>query len=374
MVRIFCAGRRGIHTGFLKNLSAGGMFLRILDPEPAGTRLHFELRLHPRRPETVTGSGEVVWARESYAGPGRAPGMGIRFLALTPEGAEELRRLVGSPVDAAVERNGGAGDDLLPPALLEELGRSGESDLDPEIEILDPHVEIPASTPVPGESAAPSPRASADEETETEPPSDGGRDVAREYGLPTSRPAYRRAGIVALVALLAAVGLYLGFDETPSDPAPAEVVEPAASERGGPVAPAAIASPEEAPPDPAETAEPAPLPPLSRVDSIAWEPAPGGLVVVIRGDGELEDGRATYSHIGGEAPRAVVRIRGVERASDRVREEIPEGPVLAIRTGFHEAEGGRGDLHVVLDLRSPGASITGIRPSGRDLLVYVGGP
>ncbi|HEV8632088.1 MAG TPA: PilZ domain-containing protein [Thermoanaerobaculia bacterium] len=83
-VRLRCEGRVGIHTGFVRDLSRGGMFLRIVDPEPAGRRLAFELWL-PGRRSPARGLAEVAWQRMGYEGPGRPSGMALRFLAL--EGA-----------------------------------------------------------------------------------------------------------------------------------------------------------------------------------------------------------------------------------------------------------------------------------------------
>jgi uncharacterized protein (TIGR02266 family) len=103
VVRLFCPDRRGVQSGFLRDVSPGGMFLRLVDPEPVGSRLGFELSL-PGCRQRVRGTGEVAWAREAYGGPGRPPGMAVRFLALEPEGAKALAELLGTPPRAEVLR------------------------------------------------------------------------------------------------------------------------------------------------------------------------------------------------------------------------------------------------------------------------------
>jgi len=89
VVRLSCAGRRGIHTGFVRDIARGGMFLRLVDPEPPGRRLGFELFL-PGWRSPARGVGEVAWNRPTYEGPGRPPGMAIRFVALEPRAIEML--------------------------------------------------------------------------------------------------------------------------------------------------------------------------------------------------------------------------------------------------------------------------------------------
>src|SRR4030095_827407 len=89
VVRISCAARRGIHTGFVRDISRGGMFLRLVDPEPPGKRMGFELFL-PGWRVPVRGLGGGVGRRPSCEGPGRPPGLAIRFVALEPVAIEML--------------------------------------------------------------------------------------------------------------------------------------------------------------------------------------------------------------------------------------------------------------------------------------------
>jgi len=102
VVRLSCAGRRGIHTGFVRDIARGGMFLRLVDPEPPGRRLGFELFL-PGWRMPARGVGEVAWSRPSYEGPGRPPGMAIRFVALEGRAIEMLAALLPGGEVAPVE-------------------------------------------------------------------------------------------------------------------------------------------------------------------------------------------------------------------------------------------------------------------------------
>ena len=102
VVRLSCDGRRGIHTGFVRDISRGGMFLRLVDPEPAGKRMGFELFL-PGWRIPARGVGEVAWQRPNYEGPGRPPGMAIRFVALEPVAIEMLARVLPDGEAPAVE-------------------------------------------------------------------------------------------------------------------------------------------------------------------------------------------------------------------------------------------------------------------------------
>ncbi len=102
VVRLSCAGRRGIHTGFVRDIARGGMFLRLVDPEPPGRRLGFELFL-PGWRMPARGVGEVAWQRPTYEGPGRPPGMAIRFVALEARAIEMLAALLPEGEVAEVE-------------------------------------------------------------------------------------------------------------------------------------------------------------------------------------------------------------------------------------------------------------------------------
>lgn len=129
-----------------------------------------------------------------------------------------------------------------------------------------------------------------------------------------------------------------------------------------PVAPAAgeaaSASPDAAaaPPDTA-------APPLDAatgartIDRIAWQRRDGGVDVEIAGSGPIAPALVDHFRVGGERPRLVVRIAGVERPYARGDVAIGGALVERVRTGFHPAAAGDpGSLHVVFDLAAPGTA------------------
>ena len=84
---------RGFITEVSHNVSLGGMFIGTTSPKPPGTIFDFELSLTDDF-KLVQGIGEVVWIREGDGGPGRPPGMGVRFLDLSPESRRLVQRIV----------------------------------------------------------------------------------------------------------------------------------------------------------------------------------------------------------------------------------------------------------------------------------------
>jgi molecular chaperone DnaK len=80
---------------FAVNLSRGGVFIRTREPEPIGTSVALELRLHGG--ETVLRTkGVVRWIQteSATAQPPTAPGMGIQFTELDAEARALVERMV----------------------------------------------------------------------------------------------------------------------------------------------------------------------------------------------------------------------------------------------------------------------------------------
>src|SRR5215213_516150 len=102
----------GFISEYSSNVSPTGMFIVTDSPEPAGRILDLEFRLGDGF-EIIKGQGEVVWARTASDGPSRPPGMGIRFLELSPGSQELIYRIVdryvaqgGTPFDLTGVRQG----------------------------------------------------------------------------------------------------------------------------------------------------------------------------------------------------------------------------------------------------------------------------
>lgn len=74
------------------NISAGGIYLEHTVPQPLGTRIRLRFLL-PDDDEAVEVEGEIV----NVGASGEELGMGVKFVAMTPE----VRRRI----DAYIERN-----------------------------------------------------------------------------------------------------------------------------------------------------------------------------------------------------------------------------------------------------------------------------
>jgi uncharacterized protein (TIGR02266 family) len=121
------------------NLSSGGLFLRTSEPLARGGMLLLEARL-PGQEAPVCFRAEVVWVQAAFDPdqPPRVPGVGIRFVDLTPALGEEIRCHV-------------------------ETSLVGEEALEPVLPVAPPQpAPEPASTPV--EQEAPRPALSAQTE------------------------------------------------------------------------------------------------------------------------------------------------------------------------------------------------------------------
>lgn len=79
---------------YIRDISATGLFVRTNSPEEPGTRLN--VRFTPPDSQPLELEAEVIWVNRFR--PGRSdsihPGMGIRFVDLTPDDRERLVELV----------------------------------------------------------------------------------------------------------------------------------------------------------------------------------------------------------------------------------------------------------------------------------------
>ncbi|MGD8858551.1 MAG: TIGR02266 family protein [Myxococcales bacterium] len=78
---------------YLANISEMGIFVRTNDPLEVGTQLR--LRFHVDQGEPLVIAGEVTWINPYIeGGENLNPGMGVRFIGLTPELREQVVALV----------------------------------------------------------------------------------------------------------------------------------------------------------------------------------------------------------------------------------------------------------------------------------------
>lgn len=70
--------------GFTENVSEGGLFVATHSLLPAGAIVEIEFQM-PGSAKAIRAKAEVRWLREYREGNDAPPGMGLRFIAVSPE-------------------------------------------------------------------------------------------------------------------------------------------------------------------------------------------------------------------------------------------------------------------------------------------------
>jgi len=160
----------------------------------------------------------------------------------------------------------------------------------------------------------------------------------------------------------------------PGTPLPAGGVSPEDAEAVAAAGQEEAASP--APPPPAARAAPAaapsPAPAAARattVSGIAAAASGAGTLVTLSGDGVFATGAFSWSEIGGDKPRVLIKLRGMTQPFRGGARGVPTPEVQGVRTGYHPQPGGA-EIHVVIDL-VPGArvEVESVEPGAGGLLV-----
>lgn len=81
--------------GYVTNISRSGMFVPSTNPRDPGSQIQVELQLPEPISRPVRCACEVVWQRQFRRKMDYEPGMGLRFLDLDEEVAEEIDKWVG---------------------------------------------------------------------------------------------------------------------------------------------------------------------------------------------------------------------------------------------------------------------------------------
>jgi len=87
-------GGGAAHPTMVEDLSAGGAFVRALDPPPVATEV--ELSITSPTGDTLVAVGTVAWLRQ-----GKAPGFGVEFGELAGETGRKLRAMLRHASESA---------------------------------------------------------------------------------------------------------------------------------------------------------------------------------------------------------------------------------------------------------------------------------
>ena len=85
-----CGDGRKTFFGYAHNLSPGGLFIATVSPREPGAQFDLQVTLPAAARFTLRCRCEVVWKRHYKPGQKLEPGMGLRFLDLSPATVEAL--------------------------------------------------------------------------------------------------------------------------------------------------------------------------------------------------------------------------------------------------------------------------------------------
>ena len=105
-----------------------------------------------------------------------------------------------------------------------------------------------------------------------------------------------------------------------------------------------------------------------RLLGIDWNESgepPGQTTLMLAGDAAFATGSFSYSEIGGENPRVLIKLKNMENPYRGPAPHGGGGLVRGVRTGFHVTTTGN-EIHVVVDLARSGVRVVSLAPSGSD--------
>ena len=92
VTRVTASERGRTFFGYADNISQGGMFIHTENPRAPGSQVEVEFELPDPIARRVRVRCAVVWSRQHTADCPFKPGMGLRFLDLSPELARAIDR------------------------------------------------------------------------------------------------------------------------------------------------------------------------------------------------------------------------------------------------------------------------------------------
>jgi uncharacterized protein (TIGR02266 family) len=93
VIQVTHVSEHNFFTGFTEDMGEGGLFIATYGTFEVGERLELELAL-PGQPEPWVVPCEVRWLRVCETPHGLIPGIGVRFLELTPQMREQIQRFM----------------------------------------------------------------------------------------------------------------------------------------------------------------------------------------------------------------------------------------------------------------------------------------
>lgn len=226
-------------------------------------------------------------------------------------------------------------------------------------------------------------------------PGDRAEPVATPIATPTPTPRPPLPGDLGPISTLAeTVGASEAADAAAPPPLPAagtapdeaarsippgaadEATDPASEEAASelplaPLEPAATATPSAraaGSPKPTPGTEPEESQTATRLDDIDWTEATGTTVVTLSGDGPFRPGSYSYFELGGDKPRVLIRLRGLDQPFRPNQLAVGTAAVAGIRNGWHVKDGVN-EQHVVLDLAPAGARLDGFEVMGSRIVL-----
>ncbi len=88
-----------VFFGYAKNLSRGGIFIATSNPREPGSSFLLEIDLPSPLDLTIRCSCQVIWKREYSKKSPYEPGMGLKFLDLSEEIAQQIDRWIVTTQD-----------------------------------------------------------------------------------------------------------------------------------------------------------------------------------------------------------------------------------------------------------------------------------
>jgi uncharacterized protein (TIGR02266 family) len=92
-LEISLESEHNFYAGFVENLSGSGLFIATHVVRPIGSHVEFSISIGESN-EPVKGYGEVRWVRQYSETSDSHPGMGLRFIELSPGGRQRIEEFL----------------------------------------------------------------------------------------------------------------------------------------------------------------------------------------------------------------------------------------------------------------------------------------